>query len=151
MMRDDGVATRMGGRMGAELSGDSEFERRTRELLTQSADALPAAVRSRLTQARYAALGAGAGRATWIATRRWAWPAGVLAAAALAVLVVVVPHREVRPTASTGGASVFEDVELLSDSEAVPLVQDASSGQGADYDFYEWAASEAGAANASGT
>ena len=39
-------------------AGGSEFERRTHALLVQSADELPGAVRSRLTQARHAALAA---------------------------------------------------------------------------------------------
>ena len=44
--------------MTGEDEGRSDFEQRTRELLLESAERLPGAVRSRLTQARYAALAA---------------------------------------------------------------------------------------------
>src|SRR5580700_9842892 len=65
-------------------AGSSEFERRTRALLLQSAEELPGAVRSRLTQARYAALAA---RPTRLApfARRWV-PLGAAVATLLALL-----------------------------------------------------------------
>src|SRR3984957_406689 len=66
--------------------GGSEFERRTRALLLQSADQLPGAVRSRLTQARHAALAARSQRGPFI-TRRW-MPLGAAVAAGIAVLIV---------------------------------------------------------------
>lgn len=112
------------------------FEQRTRALLQQSADDLPGAVRSRLTQARYAALATrpeGLGRRAW----RWA-PAGALAAAALAVLVVVVPHGAAPPLNGLSTAPV-EDIAMLTDTDAMPF----SGDQDVDYDFYEWAAGEA--------
>ena len=53
--------------MGGDTEGgDSEFERRTRALLMQSAEALPGAVRSRLTRARHAALAARSVRAPYM-------------------------------------------------------------------------------------
>jgi len=54
--------------------GTSEFERHVRELLNDSVEHMPAAARSRLTQARYAALAA---RPFWQRSlvRHWA-PAG---------------------------------------------------------------------------
>ncbi len=114
----------------------SEFERRTRVLLNDSAARLPAAVRSRLTQARYAALAACGARRPSLA-RRWV-PAGALAAAALALLLVGVPggKKSLETPAANAG---LEDIELLTDSDAVPLNGD----QDVDYDFYEWAAGEA--------
>jgi hypothetical protein len=123
-------------------AGSSEFERRTRALLTQSAEQLPGAVRSRLTQARFAAVAARSGRAPAFA-RRWV-PAGAAVAAALALLVLYVPHGRgliENPVASAG----LEDIELLTDNDAVPLNGD----QDVDYDFYEWAANEADGASAS--
>jgi hypothetical protein len=116
--------------MSEQQTGDSEFERRTRELLVDSTDALPGAVRSRLTQARHAALGART-HAVRYRLQRWV-PAGALAAAALALLVVFVPHT--RPPATTaviGGAA--DDIDLLTSD--VPL----STDQDVDYSFYEWA------------
>jgi hypothetical protein len=121
--------------------GGSEFEQRARALLLQSAEDLPGAVRSRLTQARYAALAVRPGRAPSLA-RRWV-PAGAAVAAALALLVLYVPHGRSsleNPAANAG----LEDIELLTDNDAVPLNGD----QDVDYDFYEWAAEEADATTA---
>jgi hypothetical protein len=126
--------------------GGSEFEQQARALLEQSAEQLPGAVRSRLTQARYAALAAQQARGPSFA-RRWV-PAGAAVAAALALLVVYVPHmREAadNPLVNAGLANAgLEDIELLTDSDAVPLNGD----QDMDDDFYEWAADEAAGATA---
>jgi hypothetical protein len=119
--------------------GGSEFERRTRALLLQSADQLPGAVRSRLTQARHAALAARSQRGPSI-TRRW-MPLGAAVAAALALLIVYVPHGR-SPLENPVPGAGLEDIELLSDTDAVPLNGD----QDVDYDFYEWAAAEAAGA-----
>jgi ferric-dicitrate binding protein FerR (iron transport regulator) len=122
-------------------AGSGEFERRARALLTQSAEQLPGAVCSRLTQARHAALAARSPREPAFA-RRWL-PAGAVVAAALALLVLYVPHGRglaENPVANAG----LEDIELLTDNDAVPLNGD----QDVDYDFYEWAAAEADAASA---
>ncbi|HEY3731320.1 MAG TPA: hypothetical protein VGL28_08700 [Steroidobacteraceae bacterium] len=115
----------------------SEFERRTRVLLLQSADELSGAVRSRLTQARHAALSAPPARAPALALR-WL-PAGAAIAAMLALLVVYVPLGKgtmENPVTNAG----FDDIEMLTDTDSVPLNGD----QEVDYDFYEWAAAEAG-------
>jgi hypothetical protein len=131
-----------------QADGGSEFEQQARALLEQSAEQLPGAVRSRLTQARYAALAAQPARRLSFA-RRWA-PAGAAVAAALALLVVYVPHmREAaenpNPLVTAGLANAgLEDIELLTDSDAVPLNGD----QDMDDDFYEWAADEAAGATA---
>ena len=122
--------------------GASEFEQRARALLTQSAEQLPGAVRSRLTQARFAALAARGSRGPSFA-RPWL-PAGAAAAAVLALLVVYVPYGRgpsENPVANAG----LEDIELLTDNDAVPLNGD----QDVDYDFYEWAADEADGTTAS--
>jgi ferric-dicitrate binding protein FerR (iron transport regulator) len=127
-------------------AGSSEFEQRARALLVQSADDLPASVRSRLTQGRYAALAAHPRRRPSFA-RRWL-PVGAAVAAALALLIVYVPggRAPLENAVATGG---LEDIELLSDNDALPLNGD----QDVDYDFYEWAANEAatGAAPAVGS
>jgi hypothetical protein len=122
-------------------AGSSEFERRTRALLLQSAEELPGAVRSRLTQARHAALAARPARPARLSpfARRWV-PVGAAIAAVLALLIVYVPAGRSPlegPLANAG----LEDIELLSDNDAVPLNGD----QDVDYDFYEWAATEAAA------
>jgi len=116
--------------------GTTELERRVRTLLLESADNLPASVRSRLTHARHAALGAPPARAPAL---RWV-PAGALAALALALLIVYVPYGKGPTEAPVVGGGGLEDIELLSDNDAMPLNGD----QEVDYDFYEWAAAEAG-------
>jgi hypothetical protein len=106
------------------------FEKRTQEVLEESAGRLDARTRSRLTQARHAALAELENPA-----RNW-WrsyvPAG--AAAAVAVLAVVIWTG---PLEKTPTASPVEDMELLSDADAPDFVDD-----GEDLEFYEWAAGE---------
>jgi hypothetical protein len=108
-----------------------EFEKRTREVLEESAGRLDGRTRSRLTQARHAALAQLAQPA-----RHW-WrayvPAG--AAAAVAVLAVVIWSG---PAVKAPTAGPVEDMELLADAEAPDFVDD-----GDDLEFYEWAAGEA--------
>jgi hypothetical protein len=111
-----------------------EFERRTHDILEESASRLDGRTRSRLTQARHAALEQLAHPA-----RNW-WrsyvPAG--AAAAVAVLAVVIwsGPAENLPLVAQAGSPV-DDIELLADAEA----PDFADG-GEDLEFYEWAAGE---------
>ena len=123
--------------MSGELQTEgSEFERRSRALLLESAENLPGAVRSRLTQARYAALAARRSHLPYLA-RTWA-PAGAVAAVVMALLVLG-PNGSAPPVSAVSNAALEEDIGLLTDSDAVPLNGD----QDMDYDFYEWAAGEA--------
>jgi ElaB/YqjD/DUF883 family membrane-anchored ribosome-binding protein len=116
---------------------DREFERRTRALLLESADRLPGALRSRLTQARHAALEA---HRTAAPVHARGWMGAGAAAAVLVTLLVLVPHHRGAPVTAFAGGSV-DDLELLAESDAVPLSED----QDVDYDFYEWAVNEADA------
>jgi hypothetical protein len=115
-------------------SRDGDFEKRTRELLDESASRLDGRTQSRLTQARHAALD------RLERPPRFGWrtlvPAG--AAAAVAVLAVTMwrPDAQTRP-ATAHIDSPVEDLELLTDADA-PDFADA----GEDPDFYEWAAGE---------
>jgi hypothetical protein len=128
---------------GARDDGESggDFERRARERLLESAERLDGATRSRLTQARHAALEEleqGRGRAF----RRPALlvPAGALAAGVVAALVWV--GQPGRPgavgAAGTAGAPVVaevaavEDLELLAANDEPELYADDAA-------FYEWA------------
>jgi hypothetical protein len=109
-----------------------EFEKRTQEVLEESAGRLDGRTRSRLTQARHAALAQLENPA-----RNW-WrsyvPAG--AAAAVAVLAVVIWSGPMdKPQLASGGP--VEDMELLSDAEAPDF-----AAEGDDLEFYEWAAGE---------
>jgi negative regulator of sigma E activity len=111
----------------------SDFEKRAREILDESADRLDGRTRSRLTQARHAALSRGdkPAREAW---RSWL-PAGVAAAAVLATAVWMVQPERIAPVAGNGSA--LEDIDLLADAEAPDFVSDP-----ADLEFYEWAAGE---------
>jgi hypothetical protein len=131
---------------GEPQSGTSGLERRARALLEQSAAQLDGRIRSRLNQARHAAL---APRRHAYARRAWlSWaPAGALAAALLGALVYVrhVPGLLPGGSAPAAGAAA-DDLELLADADALPLAEDA-----ADYDFYEWAALSASEGEVSGS
>jgi hypothetical protein len=112
-----------------------DFEKRTQEVLEESAGRLDGRTRSRLTQARHAALAQLAQPA-----RHW-WreyiPAG--AAAAVAVLAVIIwSGGPLGPSPAGPVASPVDDLELLADVEAQDFVDD-----GEDLEFYEWAAGEA--------
>jgi len=123
--------------MGGERVGSSELEQRTRELLLQSTEALSGAVRSHLTQARHAALNVRA-HDTRYRLQRWL-PAGALAAAVLALLVVYLPpHAHHHAPATVAIAGSIDDIDLITSD--VPLSADPD----VDYSFYEWAVDAAG-------
>jgi hypothetical protein len=119
------------------MSDLTPFEKRSREVLEESAARLDGRTRSRLTQARHAALARleKPGRQWW----RSYLPVG--AAAATAVVAVMLwqgpkPGIETgAPMATTG--SPFEDIDLLADGDAPDFVSDND-----DLDFYEWAVGE---------
>jgi len=120
----------------------SEFEDRTRATLDESVARIDGRVRSRLTQARHAALDELAaqrsGRSGWLGwlQLRTLAPAGAVAAAAV-VAVVLWSGRAPNGAVSVADASAaIEDVELLADNDALGV------GAGEDLEFYEWAASE---------
>jgi hypothetical protein len=118
------------------MSDRTPFEKRTQEILEESTARLDGRTRSRLTQARHAALAALERPARYPAWRNYL-PAG--AAAAVAVLAVVLwsgPNgSESMPVAQS--TSPVDDLELLADVEAPDFAAD-----GEDLAFYEWAASE---------
>lgn len=130
--------------MNEELDpASAEFARRARALLEASAASLPARTRSRLTRARYAALEQHAAGRTAGARALWqrALPAGAVAAAALAILLLVGgPHSPQPQLASVAGAAGGDDLELLVDRDALALAQDQGAADtDVDYEFYAWA------------
>jgi len=122
----------------------TEFERNARAVLERSISRIDGRTRSRLNQARQAALAAVAKpqRPLWL---RGATLMPATGAAALALLLgVALWHGEPahRPGAATempvleGQGTSMEDMDLLADSDALDLLE------GWDGPFYEWATSE---------
>jgi negative regulator of sigma E activity len=107
---------------------ETPFEKRARALLEESATRLDGRMRSRLTQARHAAL-AQSGKPA----RAW-WYVGVPAGATAAALLAVVMLN--RPPAPPDTGSAVEDIEMLADADAPDFVDDE------ELEFYEWAAGE---------
>ena len=131
-----------------EKEPSTEFERNARAVLEESVRRIDGRTRSRLNQARHAALEAAA------APRRagfWrsfalmpAMPAAGAAAAAVLVAIVLWP-REPRPELpllvpphSVAEHAGVEDIDLLADGEAMELLE------GEDGSFYEWAVAQDG-------
>lgn len=116
---------------------NTPFEKNAEAVLGESVTRVSGRVRSRLNQARHAALAE-------IGTARrpfWRMPAvlgpasGVAAAAVIAVLLLY-RGGEHGLAASVGGQAGYEDIELLSDKDGLDLLENY------DGSFYEWAASQ---------
>lgn len=121
------------------------LEERSRALFEESVRNLDMPTRSRLTQARHAALAAAdrAARRPWLMrTPVWASAAGVTAAAVLgAALWFGGPLGQHNPALAVD--SKFEDLDIIASSDessvdAMDMLQD-------DIDFYAWADKTAGA------
>jgi hypothetical protein len=115
----------------------TQFERNARHVLDESVQRIDARTRSRLNQARHAALEAAAAPRGLRWRRFTLMPAAGAAAAALLVAVTLW-HREPAgelPVLAAQSASV-EDMDLLTDSEGLDLME------GGDGSFYEWAAAQ---------
>lgn len=108
----------------------SEFEKQTRAVLRTSVDNLDGATRSRLTQARHAAL-AQHGARYWYDFRYLAPAGGAMAAVVLATILFIGHHGG--PVNETNGGAL-DDMELLADNDAYELSQET------DLEFIEWAA-----------
>ncbi|HWJ34981.1 MAG TPA: hypothetical protein VNR70_06930 [Steroidobacteraceae bacterium] len=116
------------------------LERRSRELFHESVDGLDMRVRSRLTQARYAALEAAASsRRPWFLGKRvWAPAAGVTAAALLgAALWFGLPAGDRSGMTAADNQPSLEDLDIVastdeSSADAIEMLQN-------DLDFYDFA------------
>ncbi|TLY64082.1 MAG: hypothetical protein E6K48_00415 [Gammaproteobacteria bacterium] len=114
----------------------TDFERNARMLLEESVSRIDGRTRSRLNQARHAALEAAAAP-----RRAWRWrsytlmPAAGVAAALLVTLVLFNREPSVESPVLEGQHAV-EDMDLLADSEGLELMD------GWDGPFYEWASTE---------
>jgi anti-sigma-K factor RskA len=113
----------------------TEFERKARELLEESVSRIDGRIRSRLNQARHAALAAaGARRPAWWRSLTVMPTAGAAAAALL--VAVVLWHRQPSGEPPVLEAQHAEDMDLLADSETLELLD------GWDGPFYEWATAQ---------
>jgi hypothetical protein len=126
------------------MSPDSEqltdFERGSRRMLEESVLRIDGRVRSRLTQARHAAIET----ASKSKRRPVFWrsftlmPTAGAAAAAILVAMVLWHHEPQVEMPTAEGAHPAEDLDLLADGDGLDLVQDGD-GSGS---FYEWAADQ---------
>jgi hypothetical protein len=115
----------------------TEFERNARVVLERGISRIDARTRSRLNQARQAAVAAASARRGRLGFRGPMLMPATGAAAAL-LLALVLWHREpsrIEPVPEGQSASV-EDMDLLADSETLDLLE------GWDGPFYEWADSQ---------
>ena len=113
----------------------TQFERNARVVLEQSLSRIDGRTRSRLNQARQAALeAAGVRRPAW--WRSLTLMPTVGAAAAALLVAVVLWHRQPAGEPPVLEAQHAEDMDLLADSEALELLD------GWDGPFYEWATAQ---------
>jgi hypothetical protein len=114
------------------------FEERAQALFHDSVEGLDFALRSRLTQARKAAIeAASASRPAWFFRIGVLAPAGVTAAAILGVFLWLGSPLGQHALTVADGRSNFEDLELVASldegsGDAIDMLQD-------DIEFYDWA------------
>jgi lysozyme family protein len=114
------------------------FEERAQALFQDSVEGLDFALRSRLTQARKAAIeAASAGGRPWFFRIGVLTPAGVTAAAMLGAFLWLGSPLGQRAVTVADGQSNFEDLELVASrdegsGDAMDMLQD-------DIEFYDWA------------
>jgi hypothetical protein len=112
------------------------FEMRSRALFQDSVDGLDMRIRSRLTQARSAALAAHRGRPWFLDWKIWTPAAGVTAAAILGVSLWIGSPIGHQPTMADVQTN-FEDLDLVASTDegsgdAMDMLQD-------DIEFYDFA------------
>ena len=119
--------------------GLDTIEGRSRALFHDSVEGLDFALRSRLTQARNAAVEAAAARRRpWIfLIGTWTPAAGVTAAAVLGVFLWLGSPLGHHAVTVADGQSTFEDLEIVASADeatgdAMDMLQD-------DFEFYDWA------------
>lgn len=124
--------------MSAQGEQLTEFERRTRTVLEESVSRIDGRVRSRLNQARHAAVEAATARRRPLFSRLFTLvPTAGAAAAALMVAMVLWHGGGRQPVVES--VPQTQDLDLLADSDGLDLVEDGGDGSGS---FYEWAAEQ---------
>lgn len=120
-----------------EMAKPSEFEQHAKAMLEESVTRVDARVRSRLNQARHAALDEIAARPKPFWRNPVLMPAsGGVAAAALVAILLIARHGPEHGVPG-GEQSAYEDIELLADTEGLDLIENWDEGS-----FYEWAAAQ---------
>jgi hypothetical protein len=121
----------------------TDFERLSRQALEESVLRIDSRVRSRLNQARQAAVDEASARRRPLFSRFFTLVPTAGAAAAAVLVAMVLWHRGPQlELPAVGEGQKVEDLDLLADGEALDLVQDGD-GSGS---FYEWAADQTEAA-----
>jgi hypothetical protein len=115
----------------------SEFEKRTRVLLEDSVSRVDGRVRSRLNQARHAALDAMPSKRRSFLQREWLTLSGTVAAAALLAVVLWTRTPDTQlPVVADATQTSFDDLDLLADADALDLIEEDDDA------FLEWAAAQ---------
>lgn len=120
----------------------SGLEVRSRVVLEEGLSRIDARTRSRLNQARQAAVAA-ASRSSWLGRFDGAWsrqvlmPAtGAAAAAVLVALFMLTGGHHLTSSVTDNPATAFDVLDLVTDDDAMNLMEDNDSS------FYEWAAAQ---------
>jgi hypothetical protein len=119
----------------------SGLEVRSRVVLEEGLSRIDARTRSRLNQARQAALAAAAG-SSWLGRffRSWSrqvlMPTGAVAAVALVAVLTLSSRHQLTASVTDNPASAFDVLDLVTDDDAMNLMEDNDSS------FYEWAATQ---------
>jgi hypothetical protein len=111
-----------------------EFEKQTGAVLAESVTRIDSRIRSRLNQARQAAI-AEVSRPSRRPRFLLMPAAGAVAAAVLVAMVLWQHPRQVLPV-NDGGQVAAEDLDLIADGEGLDMVEDSDGA------FYEWAAAQ---------
>jgi hypothetical protein len=115
----------------------SEFEKRTRVLLEDSVSRVDGRVRSRLNQARHAALDAMPSKRRSFLQHEWLTLSGTVAAAALLAVVLWTRTPDTQlPVVADATQTSFDDLDLLADADALDLIEEDDDA------FLEWAAAQ---------
>lgn len=114
------------------MSGnDDRFAARARAVFDEGVERIDGRVRSRLTQARYAAVAELGRPVAWRSA--WLPAAAVAAVSVLAVALWLQPGAPGDAPATPSVAALADDFELLAAGEDLDLLQE-------DLEFYAWAA-----------
>jgi hypothetical protein len=130
--------------MNADEMQTKEFEQRAGAVLGESVTRVNGRVRSRLNQARQAAVAeiAAGRRSFW--RRPVLMPATGAVAAAVLVTLLVTAHYRAERTLPIADGQGFDDIEMLADTEGLDLLEN-------DGNFYEWAAGQGEPSSTDGT